>query len=56
MFEFLKNLFTSKISDEEFDKLVDESQAIPCPNCGCYLSKEIWDEEDKCPQCKQALG
>ena len=56
MFEFLKKLFSNRISDEEFDKLIEENDAHPCPHCGCYLSREIIEEEQKCPQCHQKLG
>jgi Zn finger protein HypA/HybF involved in hydrogenase expression len=55
MFEFIKKIFSNKISDEEFDKLVEESEAVPCPNCGIYVSREIWEEEHQCPKCKQKV-
>ena len=50
--EFIKNLFTSKISDEE----IAQHEWILCPKCNVNITKEdLQDNEWLCPNCKTKI-
>lgn len=52
MIEFIKKLFSFKISDEE----IAEHEWVLCPKCNVNVTKEdIFDNNGFCPNCKTKI-
>ena len=54
-FKYIINFFKGEVtvSDEAFEQMLEENEAIQCPQCGLFLDKQTWiDENYKCIRCK----
>lgn len=51
-FKRILNAITGKVSDEEFDKLIEENNAVQCPKCKTFVGQnDLISNDYICPVC-----